>query len=107
SCRKAQTAYREKAAARSLQERAHGPRRRRCAHSAFGALTELRRVSTFLAVILTVIYPLVLWLAEGQVEPRLLAGLLLLAGLARLSGGPLSQAAGWWIGGTMLLVLGA
>jgi uncharacterized membrane protein len=64
----------------------------------------LRRVSTLLAVILTLIYPLTIWIAEGQVEPRLLAGVLLLAGLARLISGQFSQAAGWWVGGTVLLV---
>ena len=59
----------------------------------------------FLAVILTLFYPLAIWLAEGQVEPRLLAGLLLLAGLSRLFSVRSNQAARWWVGCTMLLVL--
>lgn len=62
-------------------------------------------MSTFLAVLLTVIYPLTIWLAEGRIEPRVLAGVLLLAGFARFSSGQFSQATRWWVGGTMLLVL--
>ena len=61
-------------------------------------------MSTLLAVLLTLVYPLAIWLAEGQVEPRLLAGVLLLAGLSRLAVVQFSQAARWWAGGTMLLV---
>jgi uncharacterized membrane protein len=59
----------------------------------------------FLAVSLTLIYPLTIWLGEGQIEPRLLAGVLLLAGLSRLSSGRFSLATRWWVSGTMLLVL--
>ena len=62
-------------------------------------------MSTFLAVLLTLIYPLTIWLAEGRIEPRVLAGVLLLAGFARLFGVPISQATRWWMGATMLLVL--
>ena len=69
------------------------------------SISQLRRVSTFLAIVLTLIYPLTLWLAEGRIEPRLLAGVLLLAGFARLASVQMSQAARWWIGTTMLLVL--
>ena len=65
----------------------------------------MRRVSTVLPVILTLLYPLTIWLAEGQVEPRLLAGVLLLAGLSRLVSGRFGYAARWWVSGTMLLVL--
>ena len=59
----------------------------------------------FLSVVLTLVYPLTIWFAEGAVEPRVLAGLLLLAGLTRLASGRFSHAARWWGGGTMLLVL--
>jgi uncharacterized membrane protein len=62
-------------------------------------------MSTFLAVLLTLIYPLTLWLAEGRIEPRVLAGVLLLAGFARLASMQMSQAVPWWIGATMLLVI--
>ena len=62
-------------------------------------------MSTFLAVLLTVIYPLTIWLAEGRIEPRVLAGVLLLAGFARLFSVQISQATRWWMGATMLLVL--
>jgi len=62
-------------------------------------------VSTLVAVLVTVIYPLTIWLAEGRIEPCLLAGMLLLAGFARLFSVPMSQATRWWMGGTMLLVL--
>ena len=65
----------------------------------------MRRMSTFLAVLLTLIYPLTLWLAEGRTEPRVLAGVLLLAGFARLASMQMSQAVPWWIGATMLLVI--
>ncbi len=59
----------------------------------------------FLSIILTLLYPLTIWFAEGAVEARALAGLLLLAGLSRLAGGHFSHAARWWGGGTMLVVL--
>ena len=62
-------------------------------------------MSTFLAVILTLVYPLAIWLAERQVEPRLLAGVLALAALARFSTRQFSEASRWWVGGTLLLVL--
>ena len=62
-------------------------------------------MSTFLAVLLTLIYPAALWLAEGRFEPRVLAGVLLLAGFARLASAQVGQATWWWGGGTMLLVL--
>lgn len=62
-------------------------------------------MSTFLAVLLTLIYPVTIWLAEGRIEPRVLAGVLLLAGFARLVNVPMSQATRWWMGATLLLVL--
>jgi uncharacterized membrane protein len=62
-------------------------------------------VLTFLAILLTLIYPLTIWLAEGRIEPRALAGLLLLVGFARLVTVKMSQATRWWLAATMLLVL--
>lgn len=59
-----------------------------------------------LTVFLTLIYPLTIWFAEGRFEPRLLAGILLLAGLARLLSFGFDRPARWlWAGATVLLVL--
>ena len=63
------------------------------------------RASTIFAVFITLVYPLAIWIGEGRVEPRLLAGLLLLAGLTRLPGLAVSHAACWWLGSTMFLVI--
>ncbi len=65
----------------------------------------MRRISILLAVLLTLIYPLTIWLAEGRIEPRLLAGVLLLAGFARLLSVQTSPATRWWLPATILLVL--
>ena len=51
------------------------------------------------------IYPLAVWLSEGQIEPRFLAGLLVLAGLTRLHHLKISPAWRWWLGGTLLLFI--
>lgn len=48
-----------------------------------------------LAVILTVLYPLVIWFGQGQVEPRWLAGLLLLAAATRIPTFKASRVARW------------
>lgn len=58
---------------------------------------------TALAVIITMLYPLVIWLGHGQVEPRLLAGILLLAILTRLPSLKVSKIARWWLSGALLL----
>jgi uncharacterized membrane protein len=63
----------------------------------------VRRVSTILAVSITIFYPLAVWLGEGRVEPRLLAGLLLLAGLSRLPALSANQSI-CCLGGIMALV---
>jgi uncharacterized membrane protein len=63
------------------------------------------RVLTIFAVLITLAYPLAVWLAEGRVEPRLLAGLLVLAGLTRLPTLPFGHATRWWLGGTTILVI--
>ena len=51
----------------------------------------------------TALYPLAIWLGDGQVEPRVLAGLLLLAGLSRLPMLKTSTVSRWWLGGALVL----
>jgi uncharacterized membrane protein len=51
------------------------------------------------------LYPLAIWLGQGQVKPRVLAGLLLLMGLTRLHTLKVSPATRWWMGGTLLLLI--
>ena len=58
---------------------------------------------TVLTVLITLLYPLAIWLGHGQVEPRLLAGILLLAALTRLPAFKASKIARWWLGGALLL----
>ena len=48
-----------------------------------------------MAVILTVLYPLVIWYGQGQVEPRWLAALLLLAAASRIPTFKVSAVARW------------
>jgi uncharacterized membrane protein len=52
-----------------------------------------------------ILYPFAIWWGYGQVEPRFLAGLLLLAGLIRLPAMRASPAGRWWLAGTLLLLL--
>lgn len=59
---------------------------------------------TVLAVVVTLLYPLALWLGQDWVEPRWLACLLLLAAALRLPAMKLSVAARWCVGGALLLV---
>lgn len=54
-------------------------------------------------VAITLVYPLAVWLGHGQVEPRLLAGLLVLAALTRLFTVRVGKAAWWWLGGALVL----
>lgn len=68
-------------------------------------MIRVQRVSTILTVLITLVYPLAIWLGEGRVEPRLLAGLLLLIGLTRLPALAVSRAARWWLGSTAMLVI--
>ncbi len=65
----------------------------------------MRRVVTVLAVLVTLVYPLAIWFGEGRIEPRFLAGLLLLAGLTRLESLVVSPTGPLWLGGTLLLVI--
>ncbi|HXV83722.1 MAG TPA: hypothetical protein VEG60_28015 [Candidatus Binatia bacterium] len=63
-------------------------------------------MSGLLLLLITLLYPLAIWLG-GEVEPRFLAGLLLLAGLTRfltLKGNPAEL---WWLGGAALLLIAA
>jgi uncharacterized membrane protein len=59
---------------------------------------------TVLTVLVTLLYPLAIWFGQGHVEPRLLAGLLLLAALTRLPTLKVSRAGRWWLGCALLLV---
>ena len=65
----------------------------------------MRRAVTVLAVLITLVYPLVIWFGEGRIEPRFLAGLLLLTGLTRLPTLVVNPTGVLWLGGTMLLVI--
>ncbi|AZP12078.1 hypothetical protein EJN92_08750 [Undibacterium parvum] len=58
-----------------------------------------------LAVIITLIYPLAIWFGHGQVQPRWLALLLLLAVATRLPTLAISRVARWSVLAGMLLVL--
>jgi uncharacterized membrane protein len=62
---------------------------------------------TVLAVVVTLLYPLALWLGQSWMEPRWLACLLLLAAALRLPAMKLSIAARWCVGGGLLLVAAA
>lgn len=53
--------------------------------------------------VLTLVYPLAIWLGHGSIEPRWLAGLLLLTVATRLPKLKLSGAARWSAGGALLL----
>lgn len=63
-------------------------------------------MSGLLLVLISLLYPLAIWLGE-EAEPRLLAGLLLLAGLTRFFTLKGSHAELWWLGGTVLLLTAA
>ena len=54
-------------------------------------------------MLITALYPLAIWFGHGQVEPRWLAGLLLLAAATRLPALKLSRVARWSVAGAMLL----
>jgi uncharacterized membrane protein len=56
-----------------------------------------------LTAVATLLYPLTIWLGHGQVEPRVLAGCLLLVALTRLFALKISSSARWWLAGALLL----
>jgi len=59
---------------------------------------------TVLTVAVTLLYPLAIWFGHGQVEPRWLAGLLLLAVATRLPALKLSVVARWSAAGALVLM---
>lgn len=61
-------------------------------------------VWTALTVAVTLLYPLAIWFGHGQIEPRWLAALLLLAAATRLPAVKLSGAARWSVAGALVLV---
>jgi uncharacterized membrane protein len=65
----------------------------------------VHRAVTVLAVLITLVYPLAIWFGEGRIEPRFLAGLLLLTGLTRLPTLVVNHTGLLWLGATMLLVI--
>src|SRR5262245_25488864 len=64
-------------------------------------------VSTLVMICFTLIYPLALWLSQGQIEPRFLAGLLVVIGVTRVHMLEINQAQRWWIGWTLFLFVAA
>lgn len=58
---------------------------------------------TVVTSLVTLLYPLAIWLGHGRVEPRLLALLLVLAAATRLPALKLSRASRWWLAGALLL----
>jgi uncharacterized membrane protein len=62
----------------------------------------MRIVLTVLPVLVTLLYPLAVWLGHGTVEPRLMAGLLILAALARALTAR-GRSARWWMLGAAVL----
>lgn len=62
---------------------------------------------TVLTVLLTLLYPVAIWYGHGQLEPRWLAGLLLLAAATRLPALRLGGVARWTAAGALLLAAGA
>jgi uncharacterized membrane protein len=64
-------------------------------------MTRVRRVLSFLTVVIVLIYPFVIWL--GQVEARYFALLLLLVALVQLFRVKSDSPWVWWTGGTLFL----
>jgi hypothetical protein len=60
---------------------------------------------TLVMIFITLIYPLAVWLGQGQIEPRFLAGLLVLAGVTWLHTLKIGQVTRWWIGATLFLFI--
>ncbi len=58
---------------------------------------------TALTILLTLLYPLAIWLGHGKIEPRWLACLLLLAAATRLPGLKLGKSARWSVACALLL----
>jgi uncharacterized membrane protein len=62
-----------------------------------------RILPTAASVLVTLLYPLAIWLGHGHVEPRLLALLLVLAAATRLPTLKINRASRWWLAGALLL----
>ncbi len=60
-----------------------------------------------LPVLITLPYPFLIWLGHSEFEPRLLAGLLVLAALIRMLTTKGSKAGRWWLAGALLLAIAA
>lgn len=60
---------------------------------------------TVLTVVITLMYPLAIWFGHGHIQPRWLAGLLVLAALTRLPSLKISSVARWSVIGVLLLAL--
>lgn len=58
-------------------------------------------------VAVTLLYPLLVWLGHGEVEPRMLAGVLVLAALLRIHAMERGKAVRWWLAGALLLAAAA
>jgi len=69
------------------------------------ANNSVRPLSRLLAVLFTLLYPLAIWLAEDWIEPRVIAVVLLLAALGRLTSSQISGAVRCWLAGTGMVVL--
>lgn len=65
----------------------------------------MRRALHALPVLITLLFPLALWLGDGRINSAWLAGSLLLVGLARWWSAAPTVAARYWAGGTVLLAL--
>lgn len=65
----------------------------------------MRSSLSIVAVLITLLFPLALWLGEDRVAPSALAALLLLAGLARWPTSAPTAVTRYWAGATILLAL--
>jgi uncharacterized membrane protein len=54
-------------------------------------------------ILLTLLYPLVIWLGQRQLQPRFLAGILVLVALSRLPALQIGKAGYLWSGAVLLL----
>ena len=64
----------------------------------------VRQVLSSLTIAITLAYPLVIWLGQDRIQPRVLAIALLLLLTTRLQAFKMSVAWGWCASGTLLLV---
>jgi uncharacterized membrane protein len=60
-----------------------------------------------LPVLITLLYPLLVWLGHGEVEPRMLAGVLVLAALMRIHALGKGKMALLWLAGALALATAA